>query len=125
MQRSHRLLIASQEDESMSLTVQPGPARGVARAKPVSLCKPVEGRDWTAEIHRREADLLVGPRLTGILGDHCFCGSDALFELALRPAQSSVCLQRDKGGAARLPACAQVVPRLRATVARSRFGNNR
>src|SRR5262245_35423059 len=77
MQRSHRLLIASQEDESMSLTVQPGPARGVARAKPVSLCKPVEGRDWTAEIHRREADLLVGPRLTGIFGDHCFCGSDA------------------------------------------------
>src|SRR5262249_891705 len=58
--------------------------------------KPVEGRDWTAEIHRREADLLVGPRLTGIFADHRFCGSDALFELALRPAQSSACLQRDK-----------------------------
>src|SRR5262249_4934206 len=96
MQRSHRLLIAFQQDESMSLTVQPGPARGVAWAKSVSLCKPVEGRDWTAEIHRREADLLVGPRLTRIFADHCFCGSDALFELALRPAQSSACLQRDK-----------------------------
>src|SRR6516164_5675053 len=64
----------------MSLTVQPGPPRGVARAKPVSLCKPVEGSEWIAEI----------------LGDHCFCGSDALFELALRPAERSACLQRDK-----------------------------
>src|SRR5262245_42849445 len=80
----------------MSLTVQPGPPGGVARAKPVSLCKPVEGSSWIAEIQRREADLLVGPRLPGILGDHCFCGSDALFELAPRPAQSSACLQRDK-----------------------------
>src|SRR5215813_7792440 len=80
----------------MSLTVQPGPPGGVARAKPVGLCKPVEGSEWIAEIHRREADLLVGPRLTGILGDHCFCGSDALFELALRPAERSACLQRDK-----------------------------
>src|SRR5262245_36055669 len=53
-QRSHRLLIAPQQDESVALTVQPGPARGVARAKPVSLRKPVEGRYWTAEIHRRE-----------------------------------------------------------------------
>src|SRR5262249_5583303 len=80
----------------MSLTVQPGPPRRVARAKPVSLCKPVEGSQRIAEIHRREADLLVSPRLTGVLGDHCFCGSDALFELALRPAQSSACLQRGK-----------------------------
>src|SRR5262245_56129417 len=95
-QRSHRLLIALQQDESMSLTVQPGPPGGVARAKPVSLCKPVEGRYRTAEIHRREADLLVGPRLTGIFADYRFCGSDALVELALRPAQSSACLQRDK-----------------------------
>src|SRR5262249_897070 len=95
-QRSHRLLVAPQQDESMSLTVQPGPPRGVARAKPVSLRKPVEGSQWIAEIQRREADLLVGPRLTRILGDHCFCGSDALFELTLRPAQSSACLQRDK-----------------------------
>src|SRR5205807_875844 len=41
-QKSHRLLVAPQQDESVSLTVQPGPPRGVARAKPVSLCKPVE-----------------------------------------------------------------------------------
>src|SRR5262249_52827696 len=73
-------LVAPQQDESMSLTVQPGPPRGVARAKPVSLRKPVDGSQWIAEIQRREADLLVGPR----------------FELALRPAQSSACLQRDK-----------------------------
>src|SRR5262249_39631704 len=33
---------------------------------------------------------------TGIFADHRFCGSDALFELALRPAESSACLQRDK-----------------------------
>src|SRR5262249_41422914 len=99
-QRSHCLLIAPQQDEGMPLTVQPGPPRGVARANPVGLCKPVEGRYWIAEIHRREADLLVGPWLSGIFADHRFCGSDALFELALRPAQRSARLQR--GQVARL-----------------------
>src|SRR5262249_42190783 len=78
----------------MSLTVQPGPPGGVARAKPVSLCKPIEGSQWIAEIHRREADLLVGPWLTGIFADRRFCGGDALFELAARPTQSSARLQR-------------------------------
>src|SRR5262249_19517115 len=34
--------------------------------------------------------------LTGIFADYRFCGSDALFELALRPTQRSACLQRDK-----------------------------
>src|SRR5215470_4815641 len=80
----------------MSLAVQPSPPRGVARAKPVSLRKPVDGPEWIAEIQRREADLLVGPGFTGIFGDHGFCGSDAFFELALRPAQRSACLERDK-----------------------------
>src|SRR5262249_58758733 len=56
----------------------------------------VDGSQWIAEIQRRETDLLVGPGFSGILGDHGFCGSDALFELALRPAQSSACLERDQ-----------------------------
>src|SRR5215468_3125617 len=88
--------MAPQQDESMSPTIQPSPPPGVARAKPLGLCKPIEGSCGIAKIHRREADLLVSPRLAGIFSDHRLGGSDAIFELALRSKKCSSCLQQNK-----------------------------
>src|SRR5262249_14470785 len=112
--------------ESMSPTIQLSPPPRVARTKPVSLCKPIEGPSGLANIYIW-------------LTDRSPCKPTARQDFQRSPPVKQQCYLRTcpepegrqllssakQGGAARLPACVQAAPQPDAIVARFRRGNNR
>src|SRR5215470_4624748 len=92
-QRADGFLVASEKNERVASTVQPGPPTRVPRADAIRFGEPLKGLFGLAEIQGRQADLLVGPWLAGIFHNDCFSCDNGVIESALRAPQRGIRLQ--------------------------------
>src|SRR5262249_62349501 len=84
-QRTHGLLVAPEQNERVTATVEPGPPSRIARADAVGFGEPLESLLRLAEGQTRQADLLIRPRLAGVFHCHRFGPGHGLVESALPP----------------------------------------
>src|SRR5262249_59010371 len=89
-QRTHGLLVAPEQNERVTTTVEPGPPSRIARADAVGFGEPLESLLRLAQVQTRQAALLIRPPLAGIFPDDRFRPGQCIVETSPPPPQPGV-----------------------------------